>query len=75
MDEITRNIYKENVQLTESYKINTDEIERLKKQNRQLKAEAEKYRGQLEDTTSLMKEKLDLATKQAKHIKEVVITT
>lgn len=71
MDEITRNIYKENVQLTESYKINTEEIERLKKQNKQLKIENDKYKGQLEDTTSLMKEKLDLATKQAKQIKEV----
>lgn len=48
-----------------------DEIERLKKHNKQLKNENEKYRGQLEDTSSLMKEKLDLATKQAKQLKDV----
>lgn len=71
MDEITRNIYKENVQLTESYKINSEEIERLKKQNKHLRADADKYRGQLEDASMLMKEKLDLSTKQAKQIKEV----
>ncbi len=71
MDEITRNIYKENVKLTESYRVNMDEIERLKKHNKQLRVENEKFKGQLDDTTSLMKDKLELSNKQAKQIKEV----
>ena len=71
LDEITRNIYKENVQLTESYKINMEEIERLKKQNKHLKIENDKFKGKLEDTSSLMKEKVEQANKQSKQIKEV----
>lgn len=48
-----------------------EEIERLKKQNKHLKIENDKFKGKLEDTSSLMKEKVEQANKQSKQIKEV----
>jgi DNA repair exonuclease SbcCD ATPase subunit len=71
LDDITRNIYKENVQLTESFKLNTQEIESLRKQNKALTIENEKLRGESEGNSALVREKVDLASKQAKHIKEL----
>lgn len=71
LDDITRNIYKENVQLTESFKSNQQEIDRLKKVNKSLQIENEKMRAQASDSVSLVKDKVDLAAKQTRLIKEV----
>lgn len=71
LDDITRNIYKENVQLTESFKLNTQEIEMLRKQNKTLKFENEKLSGESDGNNSLVKEKVDLAARQANQLREV----
>ena len=73
LDDITRNIYKENVQLTESFKLNTQEIESLKKQNKALRYENEKLSGETEGNSNLVREKVDLAAKQGYQLKEVTI--
>ena len=64
MDEITRNIYKENVQLTESYN--------LRKVNKQLTNENERLRALTEGNAGLVKEKVEQATRQGKLIKDVL---
>ena len=73
MDDITRNIYKENVQLTESFKLNSQEIEMLRKQNKTLKNENEKLSGKSEENNNLVKEKVDLAARQTQQLKEVFV--
>ena len=73
MDDITRNIYKENVQLTESFKLNSQEIEMLRKQNKTLKNENEKLSGKSEEKNNLVKEKVDLAARQTQQLKEVFV--
>ena len=60
------------MQLTESFKLNTQEIEILRKQNKTLKFENEKLSGESEGNNSLVKEKVDLAARQAHQIKEVL---
>jgi len=72
LDEITRNIYKENVQLTESYKLNNKEIESLRKVNKQLTNENERLRALTEGNAGLVKEKVEQATRQGKLIKDVL---
>lgn len=71
LDDITRNIYKENVQLTESFKLNTQEIEILRKQNKTLKYENERLSGASEENNNLVKEKVDLAARQSYQLKEL----
>lgn len=71
MNDITRNVYKENVQLTESYRINIAEIEKLRKLNQNLVFENDKIKAQNNDMTSVIKEKIDSNAKQSKQIKEV----
>lgn len=73
MNDITRNVYKENVQLTESYRINIAEIEKLKKLNQNLILENDKIKAQNNDITSVIKEKIDSNTKKSKQIKEVYL--
>lgn len=71
MDDVTKNIYKENVQLTESFKLHAAELEALKKQNKFLLAENESLKGELGGDKALVKEKVDQAAKQARQIREV----
>jgi hypothetical protein len=51
--------------------LNTQEIEMLRKQNKTLKFENEKLSGESEGNNSLVKEKVDLAARQANQLKEV----
>ena len=71
MDDITKNIYKENLQLTDAFKLHSKEMEHLKKQNTKLAIENEQMRGSSDGNSALVKEKVDTAAKQAKTIKEV----
>lgn len=73
LDDITRNIYKENVQLTESFRLNTGEIEILRKENKNLRNHNEKLFGQTEDNINLAQEKVSVASKQAVQIKDFKI--
>jgi hypothetical protein len=59
------------VQLTESFKLNTQEIEILRKQNKSLKYENERLSGASEENNNLVKEKVDLAARQSYQLKEV----
>jgi hypothetical protein len=59
------------VQLTESFKLNTQEIEILRKQNKTLKYENERLSGASEENNNLVKEKVDLAARQSYQLKEV----
>lgn len=72
LDDVTKNIYKENVQLTESFKLHSAELESIKKQNRILLAENESVKTELYGDKALVKEKVDQAAKQAKQIREVI---
>ncbi len=72
---MTRNIYKENVQLTESFKLNGQEIERLKKINKALLNENQKLKAEREGNDDLVKERVELAAKQSKLIKDLQIKT
>lgn len=72
MDDITKNIYKENVQLTEAFNLNSKEVEQLKKMNARLMHENEQLKGHSDGNNALVKEKIDTAAKQAKFIKEVI---
>ena len=71
LDEITRNVYKENLQLTESFKVNAKELESVKKANKALSEENEKLKSTLQDNGALVKDRVEAANKQAKHIKDV----
>ena len=68
---MTRNIYKENVQLTESLKLNLDENEKYKKINKLLYEDNTNLKAELELNKQIVHEKIDLTTKQNKQIKEV----
>jgi hypothetical protein len=68
---MTRNTYKENAQLAESYKINTAEIERLKKLNKTMQAQYDQARAENEENAVLAKDRVDLVAKQAKQMREV----
>ena len=68
---MTRNIYKENVQLTQSLKLNIEENEKLKKINNLLYEDNTNLKGELELNKVIVQEKVDLTTKQTKQIKEV----
>ena len=68
---MTRNIYKENVQLTQSLKLNIEENEKLKKINNLLYEDNKNLKGELELNKVIVQEKVDLTTKQTKQIKEV----
>lgn len=71
MDDITKNIYKENVQLTDAFKLHTKETEVLKKSNARLQHENNSLKGHSDGNDALVKEKVETAAKQAKTIKEV----
>lgn len=71
LDDITKNIYKENLQLTDAFKLHSKEMEHLKKQNTKLAIENEQMRGSSDGNSALVKEKVDTAAKQAKTIKEL----
>lgn len=57
--------------MTESFKINNQEIESLKKANKQLQRENDRLKAQVSDNASLIKDKVDLAAKQGHQLKEV----
>ena len=67
----------ENVQLTESFKINTQEIERLKKSNKALSIENQKLKEERDGNNDLVKERVELAAKQATnyHILNPLLST
>ncbi len=71
MDEVTRNIYKENVQLTESLKLNINENDNIKKVNKLLYEDNSNLKAELELNKMIVHEKVDLTTKQNKQIKDV----
>ena len=71
MDDVTKNVYKENVQLTQSFKLHSDELEQIKRQRKALLVENEALNGELNGNNALVKEKVDQAAKQAKLIREV----
>ena len=73
LDEVTRNIYKENVQLTESLKLNLEENDKYKKINKLLYEDNTNLKSELELNKLIVHEKIDLTTKQTKQIKEVFI--
>ena len=59
------------MQLTESYKLNGQEIERLKKLNKSLVNENQKLKAEREANNQLVNDRVDLAAKQSKLIKDV----
>jgi hypothetical protein len=59
------------VQLTESFKINSQEIERLKKLNKALSNENQKLKEERDGNNDLVRERVELAAKQARLIKDV----
>jgi hypothetical protein len=59
------------VQLTESFKLNGQEIERLKKSNKALSIENQKLKEERDGNNDLVNERVQLAAKQAKLIKDV----
>lgn len=71
LDDITKNIYKENVQLTDAFKLHTKETEVLKKSNARLQHENNSLKGHSDGNDALVKEKVETAAKQAKTIKEL----
>lgn len=71
LDDITKNIYKENVQLTDAFNLNSKEVEQLKKMNARLMHENEQLKGHSDGNNALVKEKIDTAAKQAKFIKDL----
>ncbi len=71
MDDITRNVYKENAQLVESFKLNTEEIERLKKLNNQFQSQYELIKAQNDENSVLAKERVEIVSKQSKKIKDL----
>lgn len=71
LDEVTKNIYKENVQLTESFKLHSNELETYKKQNKIFLAENETLKGEINGNNALVRDKVDQSAKQAKIIREV----
>jgi hypothetical protein len=71
LDEVTRNIYKENVQLTESLKLNINENDNIKKVNKLLYEDNSNFKAELELNKMIVHEKVDLTTKQNKQIKDV----
>jgi hypothetical protein len=75
LDDITKNIYKENVQLTDAFNLHAKEVEQLKKVNARLMHENEQLRGHSDGNDALVKEKIDTAAKQAKFIKDVILVT
>ena len=71
MDEATRNIYKENVKLTESLKLNLDENANLKKVNTLLYEDNANLKAELQLQKQIVQDKVELSTKQTKKIKDV----
>ena len=72
LDDVTKNIYKENIQLTEAFKIHSKETENLKKLNLKLASENETLKGDSNGNNALVKETVEAAGKQAKTIKDVI---
>lgn len=64
-------MYKENLQLTESFKVNAQELDKVKKANKILSEENEKLKSTLQDNGALVKDRVEAANKQAKQIKDV----
>jgi len=71
LDEKTRNIYKENVDLVESLRIYKRELESLKKSKEQLSKQISTVLNDKEINDSLVKEKIETVQNQNKLIKEV----
>jgi hypothetical protein len=71
LDEKTRNIYKENVDLDESLRIYKQEIDNLRKIKAQLTKQATTIMSDKEMNDNLIKDKIEQAQKQTKLIKEV----
>ncbi len=71
LDEKTRNIYKENVDLTESLRIYKRELDNLQKTKEQLTKQATTIMSDKEMNDVLIKEKIEQVQKQNKSIKEV----
>ena len=73
LDDITKNIYKENVQLTDAFKLHNKEMEQLKKLNGKLLNENATLKGSTNGNDALVKEKVEDSAQKAKKIKEVRI--
>ena len=71
MDEKARNIYKENVTLTESLRIYKQELDSLQKTREQLTKQATSIVNDKEMNDSLIQEKIKEVQKNKKIIKEV----
>jgi hypothetical protein len=71
LDEATRNIYKENLKLTESLKLNITENENLKNVNQMLYEDNATLKSDLELHKHLVQDKVEVSQKQAKQIKDV----
>ena len=61
------------MQLTESFKLHSDELEQIKKHRKALLIENEVLNGELNGNNALVKEKVDQSAKQARLIREVII--
>lgn len=71
LDDITKNIYKENVQLTDAFKLHNKEMEQLKKLNGKLLNENATLKGSTNGNDALVKEKVEDSAQKAKKIKEL----
>lgn len=71
LDDITKNIYKENVQLTDAFKLHNKEMEQLKKMNAKLLNENSTLKGNTNGNDALVKEKVEESAQNVKKIKEV----
>lgn len=69
---MTKNVYKENAQLAESFKLTNAEIERLKKVNKSLQSQYDRVKAENDENSSLVKERVDLIARQGKQLKEVM---
>ena len=71
LDEKARNIYKENVDLTESLRIYKRELDNLEKGKEQLNKQVTSIMSDKEMNDLLVKDKIEQAQKQNQTIKEV----
>ena len=73
LDEKARNIYKENVDLTESLRIYKRELDNLEKGKEQLNKQVTAIMSDKEMNDLLVKEKIEQVQKQNQTIKEVKV--
>jgi hypothetical protein len=71
LDEATRNIYKENIKLTDSLKLNISENENFKNLNQMMYEDNQILKSDLVLHKQLVQDKVEMTQKQTKQIKEV----